>query len=196
MKRITAIAAAFLFAACLAINLATAQKGGKTIQEKKQIGKKYEVELVPSPTPTPPNNPYDASMHTGWDSGLLQKEIGSKNKDKKKLVMKVWYEYGHDSQTTYWWQVKYSLKAENKDLMGPGWHGVGDLYAMYYHMVYKLGNGQPITKTASIPLNGQTEVQWNIIDSGSHSPYLPNFSSNNFTGKRGGGSSGIDLAWP
>ena len=190
MKRIVAVTVAALLTALVAVN-ASAQDGGKVTNVKKAESQKIKGELLKE-TPMP----YDTSTHTAWASGELQKEIGSKNKDKKKIVMYVWCEYGHDSPSTYWWIVKYSLKAENKDIAGPGWHEVGDLYALAYNLVYKIGGGSPITKSGYISLSGRSKVEWETIVSGEHAPAVPTFTTNSFTGKRGGGSSGIDLDWP
>ncbi|HEX8687050.1 MAG TPA: hypothetical protein VF736_08065 [Pyrinomonadaceae bacterium] len=190
MKRIVAFTVAVLLTALVAVN-ASAQDGGKVSKAKKLEAEKIKGELFKE-APIP----YDTSTHTAWASGELQKEIGSKNKDKKKIVMYVWCEYGHDSPSTYWWQVKYSLRAENKDTVGSGWHEVGDLYALTYNLAYKIGGGSPTTKSGNIGLSGKSRVDWEVIVSGDHAPAVPTFTTNSFTGKRGGGSSGIDLDWP
>jgi hypothetical protein len=190
MKRVTAVAAAVILAALAAVNLASAQGGlgkapaGAAEKKIKTVG--------PNPSPTPS---YDPSPRVAWDSGELQTQIGSKNKDKKKLVMRVWCEYRQDGPTTYSWQVKYLLKAENKNLVGPGWHEVKDLHALDYDLTYKIGGGAPVTKSGTISLQGNSNKD-GVVAYGSNAPAKPTFTTNNFTGKRGGGSSGINLNWP
>jgi hypothetical protein len=134
---------------------------------------------------------YDMSTHTAWHSGELQKQQG-----KKKIIMSVWCDYGHDGPSTYWWQVKYNLRAEDKNGAGSGWHEVVDLYALTYNFTYKIGSGSPTTKNGNIDLSGRSRVNWEVIDYGDHASAVPTFITNTFTGKRGGGSSGIDLDWP
>lgn len=110
MKRITAIAIAVLVTTLLANNFASAQPGVPRTQGK--IAVPYPG---PGPKPGPGPISFDQSTHIAWDSGELQKQTGSKNKDKIKIVMRVWCEYRHDSPTTYTWAVKYSLKAVDKN---------------------------------------------------------------------------------
>lgn len=194
MKRVTAVAAAVILAALAAVNLASAQgrfgQAPAGAAEKKI--KTVEPKVSPDPSPTPA---YDPSPRIAWDSGELQTQIGSKNKDKKKLVMRVWCEYRQDGPTTYSWQVKYLVKAENKNLVGPGWHEVGDLYALDYNLTYKIGGGAAVTKSGSVALSGYSNKD-GVVAHGSNAPAKPTFTTNHFTGKRGGGSSGINLNWP
>jgi hypothetical protein len=206
MKRITAIAMAVLLTAFVTVNLASAQKrGGQTAAtqaDPKRPGKVLTEPPNENPDPkkiggvlTGTPFSFDTSTHIAWDSGELQKQIGSKNKDKKKIVMRVWCEYAHVSPVNYWWQVNYTLKAENKDLTGPGWHEVNDLYAMSYSLTYNTVGNTPITLNGSKSLSGQSNVDGQIA-TGYTTIVLPTFTTNSFTGKRGGGSSGIDLDWP
>lgn len=124
---------------------------------------------------------FDSSTHTLWDSGELQKEIGSKNKDKKKIVMRVWCEYKRLSPVTYSWQILYSLKAENKNLTGSGWHEVGDLYGITYDVIYTLGGNAPKAENGFKSHNGGGTAMGQIA-SGTSSLALPNFTTNRFTG--------------
>lgn len=194
MKRVTAVAAAAVLAAFAAVNLASAQgKFGKPSggAAEKKI-KTKELKETPDPSPTPA---FDPTPRIAWDSGELQTQIGSKNKDKKKLVMRVWCEYRQDGPTTYAWQVKYLLKAENKNLVGPNWHEVNDLYGLDYHVTYKIGGGAPVTSSGSIDLNGHS-IKDGVVAHGSNASAKPTFTAHSFTGKRGGGSSGINRTWP
>lgn len=204
MKRVTVVAAAaVIFAALLTVTLASAQDNsrkapaGPAEKKVKTLVPKESPDPLPTPGPTPwPTPSYDKSTHTLWDSTELQTQIGTKNKDKKKLVMQVWCEYSHDSPTTYSWQVRYTIRAENKDLTGPGWHTVGDLYGFDYNLTYKVGSGAPVNKSGSIDLNGDSRIDGGLVAFGSNAPAVPTFTTNHFTGKRGGGSSGINLDWP
>lgn len=190
MNRITTTAVAVLLTALVAFSTASAQSGGKSSGVKK-LEKRIDAEaLKQQPLP------YDTSKHTAWASGELQKEIGSKNKDKKKLIMRVWCDYWHDSPSTYHWEVRYSLRAENKKLVGPDWAEVADLYGMVYNLTYKIGNGSPKTESGYIKLSGRSNVDSELIVFGDQVSDVPVFTTNSFTGQRGGGSSGIDLDWP
>jgi hypothetical protein len=130
---------------------------------------------------------------TGWDSGELQKQIGNKNSDKRKLVMRVWYDYAQQSNGSYNWMVKYSMTAENHNQLGSGWHQVSDLSSFTFNAVIELPNGvATINETRN--LEGKSYYEGNL---GLHNTaVLPVFKSKTATGSRSGGPSGISITWP
>ena len=157
----------------------------KSLSVSSQVLKSTKVAMPPGPPPPQ------------WDSTELQSEIGSKNKDKKKLVMRVWYRYIYVAlDKTFEWAVHYNIKAENKNLVGPGWHTVNELATIYYHFTYTAGVF--MTKTDTVNLHGMADVTSKLISGTSMGPpdMLPFFHSMHITGDRSGGSSGIQIAWP
>lgn len=127
-----------------------------------------------------------------WDSGELQTQIGDKNKNKKKLVMRFWQDYLQKSNGTYDWAIRYSIRAENHNLVGSGWHTVSELYSIAFTVVVHTPQGNA-TVTNSINLIG--------VDSKEDAYYfntstLPTTVSKTVTGSRYGGSSGISITWP
>jgi hypothetical protein len=148
------------------------------------------------PLPGGGTTPIDHATHTLWDSGELQQQIGSKNKDKKKIVMRVWCEYFQDTATSYSWSVQCSLKAENKKLIGPGWELVNKLASVSYNFIYKLGSAAPVTKASTITFNNRSDTTAQLIGgSVSSAALLPQFLTRQVTGVRSGGPSGISLTW-
>ncbi len=129
-------------------------------------------------------------------SGELQAQIGSKPKDKKKLVMDVWYEFFHDSPTHYQWSVRYRIRAEDKDLIGGGWHPVNKLALISYNFKYTQTGAAPVTATASINLSGQTDTSGLLIGGqAGNTAALPVFVIKHVKGERFGGPSGIAINW-
>jgi hypothetical protein len=137
---------------------------------------------------------FDSSVHVQWTSGELQAQIGSKNKDKKKLVMEIWYELFHDTASTYQWSVRYRIKAQDKDLVGSGWHTVNKLASLSFNFKYKQGSAAAVTKTGTLSLNGQSDTS-GLLFSGSSggTALLPVFQTKHATGERFGGASGIQV---
>ncbi len=136
-------------------------------------------------------------MTTGWDSTELQTQIGDRNRDKKKLVMRYWYAYGPHTGGGYEWYVVYSLRAEDHNTIGSGWHSVSELYSFNYSFTYTQGNA-PITKSGTKSLDHASAqdsvvLYSEIVPSAS---LLPSFVSESATGQRYGGPSGISLSWP
>ncbi len=150
----------------------------------------------PKPGPKPGPISFDQSTHIAWDTGELQKQIGSKNKDKIKIVMRVWCEYRHDSPTTYLWAVKYNLKAVDKNLIGPSWHEVEKLSALSYSFTYNIGSAAPVPVSGEKKLDGAASVNSETIASGSKASAPPTFTANKYTGSRYGGIKGLELTWP
>ena len=139
---------------------------------------------------------FNSSPHTGWRSGEIQNQIGTKNKDKKKLVMDIWYEYFHDTAQTYLWSVRYRLKAEDKKLVGSGWNLVGSLVSIAYNIKYKQGTAAAVIKAATVSLSGQSDATGTLFSgTAASTAHLPNFISKTVTGVRSGGPSGISIVF-
>lgn len=132
---------------------------------------------------------------TGWDSGELQTQIGNENGIKRKLVMKVWHTYQQKSNGSYEWFVLYSMKAEDHNQSGNGWHQVKKLSAFTFKAVVELPNGvMTINKSENLvdvssPHERVVLAHYNTIG-------LPFFKSKTATGSRFGGPSGISITWP
>lgn len=143
----------------------------------------------------PGGGTFNPTRFVGWQSGELQAQIGTKNKDKKKLVMDIWYEYFHDTATTYQWSVQYRLKAEDKKLAGSGWNAVNQLASLTYNFKYKQGSAAAVTKAATLSLNGQADTSGVLFGGAAGITNLPVFSIKTATGTRFGGPSGIQIVW-
>lgn len=141
------------------------------------------------PPPPPPPNPCNQMK---WDSTELQNQIGSKNKDKKKLVMRVEYSCWKGSGNTWHWRINYLLKSEDKDLVGSGWHP-GSSPSMSYSITYKTGAQ---SNTASGTVGGAGSLSMLKGGQVTGSANLPVFTARNFRGTRAGGPSGIAINWP
>ncbi|HEV7509109.1 MAG TPA: hypothetical protein VGS07_29810 [Thermoanaerobaculia bacterium] len=130
----------------------------------------------------------------GWDSGELQTQTGDKNSNKKKLVMRVYYSYAQQRNGSYDWDVQYSMKAEDHNQSGSGWHQVNQLYSFRFNAVFELPAGtatinksRDLTGVASP--HGELLVHYNTAA-------LPVFKSKTATGSRSGGPSGLSITWP
>jgi hypothetical protein len=164
-----------------------------------KMGAKAKIataKTVSAAKPGPNPGSFDSSPHVGWTSGELQAQIGSKNKDKKKLVMEIWYEFFHDAASTHLWSVKYHIKAQDKDLIGSGWHTVNKLASLSFNFKYKQGSAAPVTQTGSLTLTGQSDTS-DVLFSGNagSTALLPVFQTKHATGDRFGGNNGIQIAW-
>lgn len=128
-----------------------------------------------------------------WGSGEIQQQIGSKNKDKKKLVFQVWFECFRIGPNEYRWQARYVLKSEDKDLVGSGWH-TGAAPGGSYTLVYKTGT---VTHTSSGALAAHAGNGYDILTGVSYSlADVPVFTTRSFHATRPGGPHGIAIDWP
>ncbi len=129
---------------------------------------------------------------SAWNSNEIQQQIGSKNKDKKKLVMQVWFTCWNIGGDNWKWQLQYTLKSEDKDRVGSGWHpGAGA--TMVYTAVYKTG---ATTHTWSSGPGGDTSTAKSVSSQVVGLANLPVFTTRSFRGSRPGGPSGISIQWP
>jgi len=130
---------------------------------------------------------------SNWGSGEIQQQIGSKNKDKKKLVFQVWFECFRIGPNEYRWQARYVLKSEDKDLVGSGWH-TGSAPSGSYSLAYKTGQ---TPHTASGALSAHAGNGYDILTGVSYSlADVPVFTARSFHAVRSGGSNGITINWP
>ena len=162
---------------------------------KPKIVTATKAKVVQAPGPGTGGS-FDTSHHVGWTSGELQAQIGSKNKDKKKLVMEIWYEFFHDTASSFQWSVQYRIKAQDKDLIGSGWHTVNKLASLSFNFKYTQGGGAAVPKTGSISLTGESDKAGVLFGgTAGGTAQLPVFQIKHATGDRFGGSSGIQIAW-
>jgi hypothetical protein len=130
------------------------------------------------------------------DERRVQAQIGSKNKDKKKLVMEIWYEFFHDTASSFQWSVQYRIKAQDKDLVGSGWHTVNKLASLSFNFKFTQGGGAAVPKAGSILLTGESHKTGLLFGgSAGSTALLPAPQIKHATGDRFGGSSGIRIAW-
>ncbi|MDD5313181.1 MAG: hypothetical protein PHO26_09130 [Dehalococcoidia bacterium] len=132
----------------------------------------------------------------GWDSGLLQIQGGAKNK--KKLVMQIWYEYTAPEPLPlqFWWYVKYLLRAEDKNWSGK-WKTTssGQLYNFVYSFTYNIQN-TAITKSNTITFSNKDNITGTLFGEGHADPFkFPVFTQRHAAGQRYGGDHGITLTW-
>jgi len=186
-KPALAMACAVTLAAALLHSAnASAQPATKTVKAAPMDAIKRGPD---DPPPPPPPNPCNQMK---WDSTEIQNQIGSKNKDKKKLVMRVEYSCWKGSGNTWHWRINYLLKSEDKDLVGSGWHP-GSAPSLTYTITYKTGAQ---SNTASGTVGGAGSLSMLKGGQVTGAANLPVFTARNFRGVRAGGSSGIAINWP
>jgi hypothetical protein len=127
-----------------------------------------------------------------WDSGELQTQIGDKNSNKKKLVMRVWYGYLKVSNG-YHWEVHYSIWAENHNQLGSGWHKVNELSSFTFHGVLQIPGGPSTMIDETKDLEGENYYEGDINLGTYNTTVQPVFRSKTATGSRSGG---LSITWP
>ncbi len=151
--------------------------------------------LVPMLTSCAGSAPTVGKWQTGWDSGVIQVQEGSKNVDKKKLVMRIWYEYLPYSDGTYLWRVSCSTWAEDHDRFGNGWHKVKELYSIGYELQYNI---QALNYTASDykDVKGYESYYLDLATGYAlSSTQLPVFHAKTVTVTRNNGGTGLSKTW-
>jgi hypothetical protein len=152
--------------------------------------------LVPMLTSCVSTGSTVGQWQTGWDSGVIQVQEGSRNEDKKKLVMRVKYENLPYSDGTYLWRVTCETWAEDHNRVGSGWHRVKELYSIGYTLQYNI---QALNYTAS-DYKYLTGYEYYYLDlasgSAASSAKLPVFHAQTVTVTRSDGGTGLSRTWP
>lgn len=162
----------------------------------KFIGTVVMAALLPMITGCATGGTAVGTWQTGWDSGVLQVQEGSTNANKKKLVMRVKYEYLPYDDGTYLWRVPFEMWAEDHNKLGSGWHRVKELYSVGYTLHYTM---QSLNYTAG-DYKYVTGLPYYYLDLAEGyaptSAHLPTFHFKTVTGTRSDGGSGLSRTWP
>ena len=130
----------------------------------------------------------------GWDSTLLQTQVGTNNSNKAKIVMRIWFEYNTvlRNDGDYDWKVSYFVYAEDHNKYGQGWHKVKQLRSLTVDATVLLPSGYLILQQAP-DVDG---LKYYSAEQPHHSKTLPVFVSVTMTGTRWVGDSTLSLTWP